>query len=104
MTPYMCLENCMRQQLHQRYDKELFFGITQGTRCLCGYDYELRKSIGGKIISGHVKFNHISCVQWPRTRTVTSVTTNAAPTLRQGSIFFPQKIPKLLFKTLLLVF
>ena len=51
MTPYMCLENCMRQQLHQRYDKELFFGLTQGTRCLCGYDYELRKSIGGNIIS-----------------------------------------------------
>ena len=67
MTPYMCLENCMRQQLHQRYDKELFFGITQGTRCLCGYDYELRKSIGGNIISsGAVVISHVS-VQLPRT-------------------------------------
>ena len=90
MTPYMCLENCMKQQLHQRYDKELFFGITQGTRCLCGYDYELRKSIGGKIISRHVIFYHISYVQWPRTLTVTYVTTSAALTLRQGLIFFPQ--------------
>ena len=67
MTPYLCLENCMRQQLHQRYDKELFFGITQGTRCLCGYDYELRKSIGGNIVCrGPVVISHVS-VQLPRT-------------------------------------
>ena len=46
MTPYMCLENCMRQQLHQRYDKDLFFGITQGSMCLCGYDYEIKKAAG----------------------------------------------------------
>ena len=60
MTPYMCLENCMRQQLHQRYDKELFFGLTQGTRCLCGYDYELRKSIGGNIICVLANISNVS--------------------------------------------
>ena len=50
----------MRQQLHQRYDKELFFGITQGTRCLCGYDYELRKSIGGNIICVLANISNVS--------------------------------------------
>ena len=48
MTPYMCMENCMSQQLHQRYDKDMFIGITQGTLCLCGYDYELKLSAGSK--------------------------------------------------------
>ena len=46
MTPYMCLENCMKQELHQRYDKTLFFGITQRELCLCGYDYEEKKTAG----------------------------------------------------------
>ena len=48
MTPYLCLENCMGQQLHQRYDKNLVVGITQGTMCLCGYDYELKKAAARK--------------------------------------------------------
>ena len=48
MTPYMCLENCMGQQLHQRYDKNMVVGITQGTMCLCGYDYELKKAAACK--------------------------------------------------------
>ena len=48
MTPYLCLENCMGQQLHQRYDKNLVVGITQGTMCLCGYDYELKKAAACK--------------------------------------------------------
>ena len=48
MTPYMCMENCMGQQLHQRYDKNLVVGITQGTMCLCGYDYELKKAAACK--------------------------------------------------------
>ena len=48
MTPYDCLKNCMAQQLHQRYDKEMVFGITQGTICLCGYDYEKKKAAGCK--------------------------------------------------------
>merc|ERR1719210_622224 len=39
MTPYLCLQNCMAQQAHQRYDKELVVGLTQGDLCLCGYDY-----------------------------------------------------------------
>ena len=51
MTPYLCLENCMGQQLHQRYDKNLVVGITQGTMCLCGYDYELKKAAACKYIA-----------------------------------------------------
>ena len=50
MTPYQCLKNCMAQQLHQRYDKEMVFGITQGTVCLCGYDYEKKKYAGCKYV------------------------------------------------------
>ena len=52
MTPYLCLENCMGQQLHQRYDKNLVVGITQGTMCLCGYDYELKKAASCKFRPG----------------------------------------------------
>ena len=65
MTPYMCLENCMRQQLHQRYDKDMFFGITQGTRCLCGYDYELRKAIGGNCYVTSLLVNHCTFCSCP---------------------------------------
>ena len=59
MTPYECIKNCMRQGFHQvsiqtcnnhpsplflqRYDKKMVVGLTQGTFCLCGYDYEKKK-------------------------------------------------------------
>ena len=48
MTPYQCMRNCQAQQLHQRYDKQLVVGMTQGTVCLCGYDYERKKAAGCK--------------------------------------------------------
>ena len=44
----------------QRYDAELVAGLTQGSLCLCGYDYQKKKSEGCEslTIRVHTIINH----------------------------------------------
>ena len=65
MTPMACLESCQATQLSQDYTRKLVIGLSQGTHCFCGFDYEQKLAASSEPVSANPFLQMWRCFQHP---------------------------------------